>query len=169
MIHVVLIATGKVIIDVIPGVTQNISWTTVNLSYLAVRSLSYFSTSLTAHSYSHNCPPVFLPYVSLGNGHPLRERTTRWGLRRPHSLGADRRRCTKHTLKKMALLCSRRPVRCPPLFPPTDAHTTTNPKQFPPFDTLHELQPMAFCDQPVSLNICTCSQAAYGASHVVGC
>ena len=37
MIHVVLIATGKVIIDAIPGMTQNISWTTVNLSYLAVR------------------------------------------------------------------------------------------------------------------------------------
>jgi hypothetical protein len=42
MIHLVLIATGKVIIDVIPGVTQNISWTAVNLCYLAVRSLSYF-------------------------------------------------------------------------------------------------------------------------------
>jgi hypothetical protein len=42
MIHVVLIATGKVIIDVIPGVTQNISWTAVNLCYLAVRSLPYF-------------------------------------------------------------------------------------------------------------------------------
>ena len=39
MIHVVLIATGKVIIDAIPGMTQNISWTTVNLSYLAVRPL----------------------------------------------------------------------------------------------------------------------------------
>jgi hypothetical protein len=39
MIHIVLIATGKVIIDAIPGMTQNISWTTVNLSYLAVRPL----------------------------------------------------------------------------------------------------------------------------------
>jgi hypothetical protein len=39
MIHVVLIATGKVIIDAIPGMTQNISWTTVNLTYLAVRPL----------------------------------------------------------------------------------------------------------------------------------
>jgi hypothetical protein len=37
MIHVVLIATGKVIIDAIPGVTQNLSWTAVNLTYLAVR------------------------------------------------------------------------------------------------------------------------------------
>jgi hypothetical protein len=39
MIHVVLIATGKVVIDAIPGVTQNISWTAVNLCYLAVRPL----------------------------------------------------------------------------------------------------------------------------------
>jgi hypothetical protein len=38
MIHVVLIATGKVTIDAIPGVTQNVSWTAVNLSYLAVRA-----------------------------------------------------------------------------------------------------------------------------------
>ena len=42
MIHVVLIATGKVVIDAIPGVTQNISWTAVNLCYLAVRSTPYF-------------------------------------------------------------------------------------------------------------------------------
>jgi hypothetical protein len=126
-------------------------------------------TSPTARSYSHDCPSVLLPYVSLGNGHPLRERTTRWSLRRPHSMGADRWRCTKHTLKKMAFLRSRRPVRFPPLFLPTGAHKTTNPKQFFAFDALHELQPMAFCDQSVSLNICTCSQAAYGTSHVIGC
>jgi hypothetical protein len=43
------------------------------------------------------------------------------------------------------------------------------PKQFLAFDTLHELQPMAFCRQFVSLNICTCSQAAYGTFHAVGC
>jgi len=41
MIHVVLIATGKVIIDAIPGVTQNISWTAVNLSYLACSYLMF--------------------------------------------------------------------------------------------------------------------------------
>jgi hypothetical protein len=69
----------------------------------------------------------------------------------------------------MALLRSRRPVRFLPLLLPTDAHTTINPKQFPAFDTLHELQPVAFCGQSVSLNICTCSQAAYGAFHIVGC
>ena len=47
MIHVVLIAAGKVLIDVIPGVTQNISWTAVNLCYLAVRSLRRHLTSPT--------------------------------------------------------------------------------------------------------------------------
>ena len=52
-------------------------------------------------------------------------------------------------------------------FPQTLTRPQT-PKQFPAFDTLHELQPMAFCDQPISLNICTCSQAAYGAFHVAG-
>jgi hypothetical protein len=46
MIHVVLIATGKVIIDAIPGVTKNTSWTAVNLGYLAVRPHLYYSTAL---------------------------------------------------------------------------------------------------------------------------
>lgn len=37
IIHVVLIVFGKVIIDTLPGMTQQISWTLVNLIYLAVR------------------------------------------------------------------------------------------------------------------------------------
>jgi len=37
LIHVVLIISGKVIIDTIPGMTQEISWTLVNLLYLTVR------------------------------------------------------------------------------------------------------------------------------------
>lgn len=36
LIHVVLITFGKIIIDTIPGMTQQISWTLVNLFYLAV-------------------------------------------------------------------------------------------------------------------------------------
>lgn len=36
MIHVVLIIFGKIIIDTLPGMTQQLSWTLVNLSYLAV-------------------------------------------------------------------------------------------------------------------------------------
>ena len=36
LIHVVLVFTGKIIIDTIPGMKQQISWTLVNLIYLAV-------------------------------------------------------------------------------------------------------------------------------------
>ena len=46
MIHVVLIATGKVIIDALPGVTPNISWTAVNLTYLAVRGFLHIPCTL---------------------------------------------------------------------------------------------------------------------------
>ena len=70
MIHVVLIATGKFTIDAIPGVTQNISWTAVNLSYLAVRPCPHdCNCGLTAF-------PVLVSHVSLGNGHPFWQRTT---------------------------------------------------------------------------------------------
>ena len=40
LIHVVLVFTGKIIIDTIPGMTQQISWTLVNLLYLAVSAHS---------------------------------------------------------------------------------------------------------------------------------
>ena len=40
IIHPLLIVTGKVVIDAIPGVTQETSWTFVNLAYLAVRRTS---------------------------------------------------------------------------------------------------------------------------------
>ncbi|MBW0505455.1 hypothetical protein O181_045170 [Austropuccinia psidii MF-1] len=33
LIHLVLIFFGKILIDIIPGITQDVSWTTVNLSY----------------------------------------------------------------------------------------------------------------------------------------
>lgn len=36
LIHVVLVFMGKIIIDTIPGMTQQISWTLVNLIYLNV-------------------------------------------------------------------------------------------------------------------------------------
>ncbi|RDB20000.1 hypothetical protein Hypma_012889 [Hypsizygus marmoreus] len=41
LIHVVLIFIGKVIIDTIPGMTQQISWTVVNLFYLALSYLMF--------------------------------------------------------------------------------------------------------------------------------
>lgn len=38
VIHPVLIIAGKIVIDTIPGMTQELSWTLVNLIYLGVRS-----------------------------------------------------------------------------------------------------------------------------------
>jgi hypothetical protein len=37
VIHPVLILLGKIIIDTIPGMQQELSWTLVNLIYLGVR------------------------------------------------------------------------------------------------------------------------------------
>jgi hypothetical protein len=45
IIHVVLIVFGKVIIDTLPGMTQQVSWTLVNLIYLAVRLFLLHSQS----------------------------------------------------------------------------------------------------------------------------
>jgi hypothetical protein len=42
----VLIIVGKVVVDTIPGITQNLSWTAVNLIYCAVRSLNPLSALL---------------------------------------------------------------------------------------------------------------------------
>ncbi|KAJ6458660.1 Orm1 type endoplasmic reticulum protein [Mycena vitilis] len=41
LIHVVLICLGKLIIDTVPGMTQQISWTLVNLFYLALSYLMF--------------------------------------------------------------------------------------------------------------------------------
>ena len=38
LIHPVLIIAGKIVIDTVPGMTQELSWTLVNLIYLGVRS-----------------------------------------------------------------------------------------------------------------------------------
>ena len=64
MIHVVLIATGKVIIDAIPGMTQNISWTTVNLSYLAVRPPLCSPKAFYLPAASPSPDPTVLPQCS---------------------------------------------------------------------------------------------------------
>lgn len=37
LIHPTLILLGKVLVDAIPGMTQDLSWTVVNLGYMAVR------------------------------------------------------------------------------------------------------------------------------------
>ncbi len=57
LIHPLLIFTGKIIVDTIPGMRQEVSWTLVNLIYLGVRrhsrrryplsSSPFFRSSLT--------------------------------------------------------------------------------------------------------------------------
>lgn len=50
VIHPLLIVTGKVVSDAIPGMTQEISWTFVNLAYLFVRrSCVAYPSKLMAH------------------------------------------------------------------------------------------------------------------------
>lgn len=41
LIHIVLITVGKIVIDFVPGMTQQISWTMVNLFYLALSYLMF--------------------------------------------------------------------------------------------------------------------------------
>lgn len=41
VIHVVLIVIGKILLDVIPGMEQDTSWTIVNLSYMALSYLMF--------------------------------------------------------------------------------------------------------------------------------
>lgn len=65
MIHVVLIIFGKIIIDIIPGMTQQISWTLVNLFYLAVRCLSSSFKDLTQPM------SAVLPNVPLGHRYTI--------------------------------------------------------------------------------------------------
>lgn len=55
LIHVVLIISGKVIIDTIPGMTQEISWTLVNLLYLTLSYLMFHGvTGIPFGSDSHS-------------------------------------------------------------------------------------------------------------------
>ena len=46
LIHPLLIFSGKIVVDTIPGMRQELSWTLVNLLYLSVR-LSSFSFTFT--------------------------------------------------------------------------------------------------------------------------
>lgn len=68
LIHVVLIVCGKICIDTIPGMTQQISWTLVNLLYLTVRPLALLWEKLPTPP----LPKDILLYVPLGHRHPVR-------------------------------------------------------------------------------------------------
>lgn len=65
MIHVVLICAGKIVIDTIPGMSQQISWTLVNLCYLTVCRL-FFDENRA------KCIAIALvSYVPLGHRHTV--------------------------------------------------------------------------------------------------
>lgn len=162
MIHLVLIATGKVIIDVIPGVTQNISWTAVNLCYLAVRSLSYFPEIPPLAYLLTRLPSsaLTLCFIGLqaspsGANYTVGPTTT--------SLSGNRLTAV-HKTHPQENGSSPFPSACAFSSSLPSHRCSHDHEQFPAFDTLHELQPVAFCDQSISLNTCTCSKAAYGAS-----
>src|SRR6266851_745693 len=86
-------------------------------------------------------------------------------------MGADRRWCAEYAIEKVALLRTRSPVRFPSRPLPsrskqgTRTHATHETNQLPAFDALHELQPMAVCDQSVGLNFCARAQAAHCAFY----
>lgn len=66
LIHPLLIFTGKIVVDTIPGMRQEVSWTLVNLFYLGVGS----HQGCCAPSPSSHFSAAFLPYV------PLRDRNS---------------------------------------------------------------------------------------------
>lgn len=53
LIHLVLIVAGKVCTDAIPGMTREISWTLVNLIYMAVCIPIFLAVLNTCHRSSH--------------------------------------------------------------------------------------------------------------------
>lgn len=63
LIHPVLIFCGKLLIDAIPGMTQDVSWTIVNLSYITVgRCLVRRVVTLFTYRTSvllHHVPPRY--------------------------------------------------------------------------------------------------------------
>lgn len=54
MIHLVLILTGKMVLDTIPGMTQEMSWTFVNLLYLIITTFVFhWATGVPFQGYLH--------------------------------------------------------------------------------------------------------------------
>lgn len=73
MIHVVLILLGKILVDVIPGIEQDTSWTIVNMGYIAVSIhplLRLLTSTLTLFLFSS---ADIIPHVSLRHRHTFRK------------------------------------------------------------------------------------------------
>jgi len=61
LIHVVLILSGIVLLDIIPGMTQDLAWTIVNLGYLTVSSALHCSSVGLRLTEPPRSPPFFPP------------------------------------------------------------------------------------------------------------
>ena len=107
LIHIVLISFGKIVIDTIPKMTQQISWTLVNLCYLSVCSI------ISCHCWSHaDCAPsALLLNVSLGHRHAIWQRTARRRLRWFNTMGANWWWSAIYSCKEMAAVCAYYVVR----------------------------------------------------------
>jgi hypothetical protein len=77
IMHPILILVGKMCFDTIPGMSQQASWTLVNLGYLAVSIAPPWI--LTTRSYDSELID-FLPDVSLGDRHSVSIRGACWSV-----------------------------------------------------------------------------------------
>jgi hypothetical protein len=68
IMHPILILVGKLCLDTIPGMSQQASWTFVNLGYLAVSIAPPWIFSACPHEYGLL---DIIPNVPLGDWHPL--------------------------------------------------------------------------------------------------
>lgn len=76
LIHPLLIFAGKMVVDALPGMTQQASWTIANLGYCAV----CFSNPVPLADASNltNARIDLVPHVPLCHRHPIPKRISRW-------------------------------------------------------------------------------------------
>ncbi len=77
VIHVVLIIIAKILLDVVPGMQQDTSWTLVNLGYMTLSYIMFHYVTGTPFESNAGC------------------------LRPADALGTDRRRCTVYSRQEM--------------------------------------------------------------------
>ena len=90
LMHPCLVLLVKLSLDTLPGMTQQFSWTFVNLGYLMVSPSAAAQSRTNFGQFVHPARADILPHVPLGNGHPIPGEHAQRRVRRPHSLGANR-------------------------------------------------------------------------------
>lgn len=95
-----------------PGMSQELSWTIVNLTYLSVSM--HLPNIRMVHWRDF---PALLSDVPLGYWDTIPQRPPRWSLRWINTLGANRRRSTVYTIEEMASMLSYSAVCEISLFP----------------------------------------------------